>query len=137
VTTPPAKARGFCLVAEAAALTGASQALRSLHPATLTPEGPIQAQHHLTTRMFYVSDDLSGFARFPLTTPWNILFSQALVPPRYYHAPGWSNRARLAADASFPSAINGGGECTAAGKGLTPTMPGEHAPPCLQKVGSP
>jgi hypothetical protein len=26
---------------------------------------------------------------------------------------------------------------TAAGKGLTPTIHGEHAPPCLQKEGSP
>ena len=94
MTTPPAKEGGFCLMAEAAALTGASQALRSLHPATFTPEGPIQALHHLTTRMFYVSDDLSGFARFPLTTPRNILFSQALVRPRYHEARGRSNRAR-------------------------------------------
>ena len=69
MTTPPVNTKGFCLVAEPLVLTEASQALRALHPATLTPEGPIQAQHHLTTRMFYVSDDLSGFARFPLTTP--------------------------------------------------------------------
>ena len=26
---------------------------------------------------------------------------------------------------------------SAAGKGLTPTIRGEHAPPCLQKEGSP
>ena len=76
MTTPPANAAGFCLAAEAAALTGASQALRTLHPATFTPEGPVQARNHPTTRMFYVHDDLSGFAGFLCTTPWNI-------PPRW------------------------------------------------------
>ena len=69
MTTPPVNTKGFCLVAEPLVLTEASQALRSLHPATLTPEGPIQAQDHSTTRMFYGSDDLSGFAEFPLPTP--------------------------------------------------------------------
>lgn len=37
VTTPAAKVHGFCLVAAARALTTAPQALRMLHPATLTP----------------------------------------------------------------------------------------------------
>jgi hypothetical protein len=101
VTTPSAKADGFCLVAAALALTTAPQALRMLHPATLTPASSVQAEDHLTTRMFYASDDLSGFARFPLATPRNILFSKALVRPRYHKRRGLSNRARLAADASF------------------------------------
>ena len=47
-----------------------SQALCMLHPATLTPEGPGRAQNHLTTRMSYGGNDLSGFARFlPPTLP--------------------------------------------------------------------
>jgi hypothetical protein len=37
VTTPSAKADGFCLVAAALALATAPQALRRLHPAALTP----------------------------------------------------------------------------------------------------
>jgi hypothetical protein len=68
-----------------------------LHPATLTPANSIQAEDHLTTRMFYASDDLSGFARFPLAPRRNIpphcrgVPAKALARPRYH----------LAADASF------------------------------------
>jgi hypothetical protein len=109
VTTPSAKADGSCLVAAAFALTTAPQALRTLHPATLTPASPVQAQDHLTTRMFYGNNDLSGFARFPLPTPRNILFSKALVIQGYHgvlhkHLLSSSNGAPASppADVSFP-----------------------------------
>jgi hypothetical protein len=82
VTAPSAKADGFCLVAGARALTTAPQALRMLHPATLTPANSIQAEDHLTTRMFYASDDLSGFARFPLAPPGTFLPTVVGTPLR-------------------------------------------------------
>jgi hypothetical protein len=96
VTTLPAKAESFCAV-QTPWLQQELLRLRTLHPATLAPEGPIQAQDHPTTRMFYGRNDRSGFAGFLPPTLRNILFSKALARPRYHGRRGQSNRARLTA----------------------------------------